>query len=94
MTTQTFEEFAAGARAEGFDEALERQWPAGTFLDTHTHDFSVKVVIRQGEMVLTVGDDVRRLLPGDSFTLERQIPHSERYGPDGATYWVARRNAA
>ena len=93
MTTQTFDEFAAGARAEGFDEVLERQWPAGTFLDTHTHDFSVKAVITQGEMILTVGDQARRLLPGDSFALERQVPHSERYGADGATYWVARRNA-
>jgi quercetin dioxygenase-like cupin family protein len=91
----TFDEFAAAARAEGYDEVLERSWAPGTVLDTHTHDFSVKVVITQGEMVLTVGDNVRHLLPGDSFTLERQVPHSEQYGAkEGATYWVARRNAA
>lgn len=90
----TFEEFAAAARAEGYDEVLERNWAAGTVLDTHTHDFSVKVVITRGEMVLTVGDDVRNLGPGDSFTLERLVPHSERYGAkEGATYGVARRNA-
>jgi mannose-6-phosphate isomerase-like protein (cupin superfamily) len=93
MTMGTFDEFAAAARAEGYDEVLERNWAAGTVLDTHTHDFSVKVVITQGEMVLTVGDNVRHLRPGDSFTLERQVLHSERYGTtDGATYWVARRN--
>ena len=94
MATGTFEDFAAAARAEGYDEALERSWPADTFLDTHTHDFAVKLVLIRGEMVFTVGDDARRLRPGDGFTLERQVPHSERYGPEGATYWVARRNTA
>jgi mannose-6-phosphate isomerase-like protein (cupin superfamily) len=94
METGTFESFAAAARAQGFDEVLERQWPAGTVLDTHTHAFSVKAVVVQGEMWLTVGDSVRHLRPGDAFTLDREVPHAERYGPDGATYWVARRNAA
>jgi mannose-6-phosphate isomerase-like protein (cupin superfamily) len=94
METGTFEAFAAAARAQGFDEVLERQWPAGTVLDTHTHAFAVKAVVVQGEMWLTVGDAVRHLRPGDAFTLDREVPHAERYGPDGATYWVARRNAA
>jgi hypothetical protein len=40
-----------------------------------------------------VGNDTKRLLPGDSFQLDRAIPHAERYGAEGATYWVARRNA-
>jgi predicted exporter len=94
MDAGTFESFAAAARAQGFDEVLERQWPAGTVLDTHTHAFSVSAVIVQGEMWLTVGDDVRHLQPGDTFTLDRDMAHAERYGPAGATYWVARRNAA
>lgn len=44
-------------------------------------------------MWLTVGDDVRHLLPGDPFTLDAGVAHAERYGSEGATYWVARRNA-
>jgi hypothetical protein len=35
---------------------------------------------------------VQHLLPGDTFALERDERHAERYGDDGATYWVARRN--
>lgn len=27
----------------------------------------------------------------DSADLARGTPHTERYGPEGATYWVARR---
>jgi hypothetical protein len=45
-------------------------------------------------MWLTVGEDTRHLLAGDTFTLDREVPHAERYGTEGATFWVARRNAA
>jgi hypothetical protein len=30
----------------------------------------------------------------DTFTLARHTPHAERYGADGAMFWVARRTAA
>ncbi len=43
-------------------------------------------------MWLTVDDQTQHLLPGDRFELEHGTPHSERYGSEGATYWVARRN--
>lgn len=42
-------------------------------------------------MWLTEGDVTRRLGPGDTFRLHADAPHAERYGEDGATYWVARR---
>jgi len=31
-------------------------------------------------------------LPGCTFELPTNLPHSERYSAEGATYWVARRN--
>ena len=40
----------------------------------------------------TVGSRTQHLKPGDRFELEPDVPHAERYGPEGATYWVARRN--
>ena len=92
MTPPSFDQFRTAALARGFDEVLERQWQPGTKLDTHTHDFSVDALVVQGEMWLTVGADTRRLLPGDTFTLDRAVPHAERYGDEGATYWVASRN--
>lgn len=93
-TPQTFADFEAAALADGFDAALERHWPAGTVLDTHTHPFDARAVVTQGEMWLTVGDTTQHLLPGSPFALAREIPHSERYGAEGATYWVARRGAS
>jgi quercetin dioxygenase-like cupin family protein len=91
MDQVTFEVFEATARAEGFDEVVERRWAARTVLEPHTHPFALKARVVQGEMWLIVGEDVRHLLPGDTFTLESGARHAERYGEEGATYWVARR---
>ena len=90
---KTFETFRSIALAEGFDDVLERTWAPDTVLEEHTHPFAVKALMVQGEMWLTVGDETRHLLPGELFELEHGVPHAERYGPQGATYWVARLNA-
>lgn len=94
MSVSAFDEFAARARARGYDEVLERQWAPGTVVDPHTHPFALEALVVQGEMWLTVGGAARHLLPGDSFALDRDALHAERYGPEGATYWVARRTGA
>jgi quercetin dioxygenase-like cupin family protein len=93
MNTPTFEHFRTHALSEGFDEVLEREWAPLTELSTHTHPFAVKARVSRGEMWLTVGTSTRHLRAGDDFTLEREVPHAERYGAEGAAYWVARRNA-
>ena len=92
MLAITRQEFEAQARAEGFDEVLERAWPADTVLETHTHPFALKAVLVRGDMWLTVGEATQHLRPGDTFALERDVPHAERYGIEGAAYWVARRH--
>lgn len=93
MLNKRFTSFRDQALTEGFDEVLERRWDPDTVLDTHTHPFAVKAVVTEGEMWLGVGGQVRHLLPGDTFELGREVPHTERYGAEGAVYWVARRNA-
>lgn len=91
MQTLNFEDFQRQALGEGFDEVLEREWAPLTELDTHTHPFAVKARVSRGEMWLTVGEQTRHLLSGDTFELDHDVPHAERYGPEGAAYWVARR---
>jgi mannose-6-phosphate isomerase-like protein (cupin superfamily) len=88
----SFEAFATDARSRGFDEVLERRWAPGTVLDVHRHDFGVDAIVTQGEMWLECGGSTQHLQPGDRFALEPNVPHAERYGSEGATYWVARRN--
>ena len=89
----TFDTFRQQRLAEGYDEVLEREWSPNAVLETHSHPFAARALVTQGEMWLTVGDSTRHLRTGDTFTLERDVPHAERYGAEGAAYWVARRNA-
>lgn len=87
MSLPSYDEFRRDALARGYDEVLERRWPPGTVLDSHTHPFTAHALVVQGEMWL----DGRRLVAGDGFDLPAGQPHAERYGPEGATYWVARK---
>ena len=87
-----YSEFEAAARAQGFDEVLERHWAPLTVLGTHGHPFAVQALVVAGELWLTQGDNTLHLRAGDSFALQRDEPHAERYGEVGATFWVARRN--
>ena len=86
MDDVTFAAFESEARAQGFDEVLERRWPSSKVLDTHAHPFTLRARVVAGEMWLIVGDDVRHLLAGDTFALDHGLPHAERYGAEGATY--------
>ena len=92
--TTSFSEFESAALAQGFDEVIERRWTPGLVIAEHTHPFEANALVVQGEMWLTVGDATRHLHAGDTFELAPHIPHAERYGGEGAVYWVARRNAA
>jgi quercetin dioxygenase-like cupin family protein len=87
-----FEEFRQAAMAAGFDEVLQREWPANAVIETHTHPFRAKALVVQGEMWLTIDGVTQHLLSGSEFELAREQAHAERYGAAGATYWVARQH--
>lgn len=95
MINMTFQEFEGNALAQGFDEAVVRQWDPLTVVDVHSHPFAANALVVQGDMWLTIGaGPTRHLRPGDTFEIERDVTHDERYGGEGATYWVARRTGA
>lgn len=88
-----FSEFEAAERARGCTEVVARSWEPNVVQGTHSHPFHARAVVVQGEMWLTVDGATEHLGPGDRFELPAGKPHAERYGPQGATYWVARSNA-
>jgi quercetin dioxygenase-like cupin family protein len=92
IRADSFEAFEAEARRLGFDEVLVREWQPGQVLDTHTHPFAIDALVVRGEFTLGCGGTQRLVRAGEHFELEREVPHSERYGPEGATFWVARRH--
>ena len=90
----SLDQFRREMLAAGYDEVLERPWDAGRTIDTHTHPFEANAVVVQGDMWLAVeGQGERHLRVGDRFHLRPGVPHRERYGAQGATYWVARKAA-
>jgi len=93
MTTLTFNEFKQQCLSAGFDEVLERTWPRDTQIPIHTHPFTAQAVVQQGEMWLTLDGQTQHLTPGCTFHVPSGTLHAERYGPDGAMFWVARKNS-
>jgi quercetin dioxygenase-like cupin family protein len=93
VSTDSYNEFERAALAQGFDEVLVRDWAPDLVIERHVHPFAVKARVVRGEVWLTVGEDTRQLQAGQGFELEREVPHAERYGREGATFWVARRHA-
>lgn len=89
----TFEDFKTAAQAAGYDEVLVREWLPGQETGEHRHPFAVKARVVRGELWLSCGSQTRHIAAGGGFELVRDVPHSERYGTEGATFWVARRNA-
>ena len=92
MATPTFGEFETAARAEGYDEILAREWAADAETGDHSHPFDASLRVARGEFVLTMGGTTRRLVAGDTCKVPRGTIHSEVYGREGATIWVARAN--
>jgi hypothetical protein len=88
----TLDDFTREAQALGYQETLSRSWDPLTVLATHSHPFDARAVVTQGEMWLTVAGNTQHLQAGDRFEVAHDVPHEERYGPQGATYWVARRS--
>ena len=91
LSFANFQDFAQEAKQHGFDTCLVRDWPANTVVGTHTHDFSVWAYVAEGEMWLTVADQTQHLVPGNFFSLDAAVPHAERYGSQGAAFWVGRK---
>jgi len=92
MTIPSFQDYESEALAQGFDEVAERRWDPLAVAGTHSHPFAVRALMVAGELWLSLEGTERHLRAGDTFVIDRDVPHAERYGPEGATYWAARRH--
>ena len=88
----SLEAFRAEWLGQGYDEVLAREWAPGQRVPEHRHPFDVQALVVRGSLVLGCAGEQRTLQAGDRFELAADVPHTEHYGPEGATFWVARRN--
>jgi len=84
------EAFTSVLAKEGFTELVIVTREAGA-LEEHAHPFEAKALILSGEIHIRIGDDERLYRPGDVFHLPADLPHAERYGPQGVQYLVGRK---
>lgn len=91
MIDETFDAFKNRKLAEGYDEVLTREWAPGFENEPHEHPFDTDAVVAQGEFWLTINGQTTHYLAGAAFKVARGITHSERYGPEGALFWAARK---
>ncbi|WP_345815700.1 cupin domain-containing protein [Paraburkholderia sp. PREW-6R] len=85
------EAFTESLTKEGFPDAVVVTREANTAMDVHAHPFEAKALIIEGDMHIRVGEEERLYRVGDVFHLAANEPHSERYGPNGVTYLVGRK---
>lgn len=87
----TLIEFTAQAMDDGFDEIIQKEWASDLVLETHTHPYDVRVQVSAGQVLLSLASGVQKFESGQGFFLARGVEHAEQYGPQGATFWVARK---
>ncbi|NOG69130.1 cupin domain-containing protein [Roseicella sp. DB1501] len=86
--------FEAALRADGFQETVRREVPAGMALDEHDHDWEVRGLVLRGRFIITAEDRRQDCGPGQVFTLAAGHRHTEAAGPAGAELLVGRRHPA
>lgn len=92
MSQESFDTFQARKLSEGYDEVLLREWAPSFANDPHSHPFDTDAQVAQGEFWLTVDGHTTHYRAGDCFQVARGVLHAERYGPQGAVFWAARKN--
>jgi quercetin dioxygenase-like cupin family protein len=89
----TREEFTAAARAEGYDEIVEREMPAGFRDAEHKHAWDARILVTAGEFSITMGGATRSYRAGESFEVPAGTPHAEAAGDQALRFTAARRHA-
>jgi hypothetical protein len=90
MNLPSYEEFCDQAMKNGYEEVIVREWKPNQVVELHQHEFKVSALVVRGNFTLTIDGVSRELSGGDRFELPKFKEHSEHYGSQGATFWVAR----
>ena len=82
--------FETALKADGY-EPVERRMDANHFNPEHVHEFDARVMVLDGEMIITRPTGAQTFRPGDVCEMAAGTLHSEQCGPSGAHYLAGRR---
>jgi quercetin dioxygenase-like cupin family protein len=55
----------------------------GAAVPTHAHEHEQIGLVLEGEILMTIGDETRALVPGHAYTIPGNLPHAAVAGPQG-----------
>jgi quercetin dioxygenase-like cupin family protein len=78
------EQFRQMLRERGYGEVQFKDYPPNADGPMHTHDFSVLLLVVDGDFMLAQDDGVKTYRPGEICDLPAGSTHVERSGSNGA----------
>ena len=75
---------------DGHENIVLIEKEANYFLDKHSHDFSVDIIIITGSFEIILSNSNMILFPGSRLKLNKGEVHSERAGIEGVSFLSAR----
>ena len=84
-------EFRTRAIANGFADFQHKKYSSDTDVSIHAHEFSVTLLVTEGEFALQYLDSKKTFLPGECCDLPATVLHAERAGIHGAKVLLAKK---
>ena len=75
---------------EGYKNIVLIEKEANYFLDKHSHDFNVDIIIIIGSFEISLSNTNMILFPGSRLKLNKGELHSEKEGSEGVSFLSAR----
>lgn len=87
------EQFRKLARERGYGDFQTKQYGPNSDGPLHTHEFSVILLVVDGQFALGFENSTTNYRPGEVCELGANIMHIERSGPTGAKVLLAKQRA-
>ena len=85
------EQFRQTLREKGYGEEQVKEYAPNADGPMHTHDFSVMLLVLEGEFMLAKEDGVTTYRPGEICELPAGSTHVERSGSSGARIFLGKK---
>jgi len=69
---------------------VEVNMSPGQYLEKHSHDWDVDIIILEGTLQINTNNKARLLTAGDRFKLKSNVGHTEYAGIEGVSFLSAR----